>query len=183
MRRERPLILAVDDEAATRALLHKLLNREGYDVVEAVDGESALRAVVDEAPDLVCLDVMMPEPGGIEVCQQLRRHPEYAGLPILLLTALDRPEDKVGVVGAGDVAKDQVPADLRRIAPLNVTPHLHGRDQLGRHVAIGRMRIPHDGQDISVARHSTWADNGQRKQRENHRHSQAPRKWLPLAAI
>ena len=60
MRRERPLILAVDDEAGTRVLLRKLLERQGYDVVEAVDGESALRVVDEQIPDLVCLDVMMP---------------------------------------------------------------------------------------------------------------------------
>ena len=141
MRRERPLILAVDDEAATRALLHKLLNREGYDVVEAVDGESALRAVVDEAPDLVCLDVMMPEPGGIEVCQQLRRHPEYAGLPILLLTALDRPEDKARGLEAGANDFLSKPFDVSelsaRLRSLLRTKALQDRlaDLLGRYVS------------------------------------------------
>jgi class 3 adenylate cyclase len=99
--RERALILAVDDEPATRALLQKLLKRQGYDVVEAADGRSAMHAVAEHQPDLVCLDVMMPVTGGIEVCQQLRAQPEYAGLPILLLTALDRPEDKARGLEAG----------------------------------------------------------------------------------
>ena len=101
MSRERPLILAVDDEPANLALLRKLLTRQGYDVVEAVDGLSALSAVAEHQPDLVCLDVMMPGLDGIEVCQRLRRQPEYAGLPILLLTALDRTEDKARGLEAG----------------------------------------------------------------------------------
>ena len=70
-------------------------------MVEAVDGESALHAVAEHQPDLVCLDVMMPRLDGIEVCQRLRRQPKHAGLPILLLTALDRPEDKARGLEAG----------------------------------------------------------------------------------
>jgi adenylate cyclase len=99
--RDKPLILAVDDEPANLALLRKLLRHQGYDVTEATDGRSAIRAVVEAAPDLVCLDVMMPDLDGIEVCQQLRRMPEHAGLPILLLTALNRPEDKARGLEAG----------------------------------------------------------------------------------
>lgn len=99
--RERPLVLAVDDEPANLALLGKLLAYHGYDVVEAADGRSALVAVAEHRPDLICLDVMMPEMDGIEVCQRLRRQPDHAGLPILLLTALNRPDDKARGLEAG----------------------------------------------------------------------------------
>jgi class 3 adenylate cyclase len=91
--RDRPLILAVDDEPANLALLRKLLTHLGYDVVEAPDGASALRATAELMPDLVCLDVIMPNIDGIEVCQRIRRTPGNDGLPILLITALNRPED------------------------------------------------------------------------------------------
>jgi adenylate cyclase len=101
MRRERPLILAVDDEPANLALIGKLLKHHGYDVVEAYDGPSALDAIADYEPDLVCLDVMMPRLDGIEVCKRLRLQPERASLPILLLTASNRPEDKVRGLEAG----------------------------------------------------------------------------------
>ena len=101
MTRSRPLVLAVDDEQANLTLLSKLLRYQGYDVVEASDGRAALAAVQEHRPDLVCLDVMMPEVDGIEVCQRLRRQPEHAGLPILLLTALNRPEDKARGLEAG----------------------------------------------------------------------------------
>ncbi len=97
----RPLILSVDDEPANRALLRKLLEHQGYDVIEAADGESAFEMVSERHPDLVCLDVMMPGIDGVEVSQRLRRQPEHAGLPILLLTALNRPEDKARGLEAG----------------------------------------------------------------------------------
>lgn len=101
MRRERPLILAVDDEPANLALLRKLLRHQGFDVVEAADGTSALEAVGAHRPDLVCLDVLMPGLDGIEVCQRLRHRPEHAHLPILLLTALNQPEDTARGLEAG----------------------------------------------------------------------------------
>jgi class 3 adenylate cyclase len=101
MTRQRALVLIVDDEPANLALLTKLLRHQGYDVVEAADGPSALAAVAEHAPDLVCLDVLMPGLDGIEVCQRIRAQPAHAGLPILLVTALNRPEDKVRGLEAG----------------------------------------------------------------------------------
>ncbi len=141
MRRERPLILAVDDEPANRALLRKLLNHQGYDVVEAFDGPSALGAVAEHDPDLVCLDVMMPRVDGIEVCQRLRQRPEHARLPILLLTALNRPEDKVRGIEAGAndfLSKPFDESELSaRLRSLLRSKALHDRlaDLLGRYVS------------------------------------------------
>lgn len=141
MKRERPLILTVDDEPANLALLQKLLTRQGYDVVEAVDGPSALTAIAENSPDLVCLDVMMPGIDGIEVCQRLRRHPEQAGLPILLLTALDRPEDKARGLEAGANDFLSKPFDhielSARVRSLLRTKALQDRlgDLLGRYVS------------------------------------------------
>jgi adenylate cyclase len=141
VRRERPLILAVDDEPANLALLGKLLKHHGYDVVEAYDGPSALDAVAAHDPDLVCLDVMMPRLDGIEVCQRLRSHPEHAGLPILLLTALNRTEDKVRGLEAGAndfLAKPFDESELSaRVSSLLRTKALQDRlaDLLGRYVS------------------------------------------------
>ncbi|HEX5532986.1 MAG TPA: response regulator [Actinomycetales bacterium] len=101
MKRERPLILVVDDVAANRALLGKLLRHKGYDVVEAADGESALLTVAEEQPDLVCLDVLMPGMDGITVCRRLRADPHHATLPILMVTALNRSEDTARGLEAG----------------------------------------------------------------------------------
>jgi adenylate cyclase len=141
MRRDRPLILAVDDEPANLALLQKLLRHQGYDVIEAFDGPSALEAVAAHRPDLVCLDVMMPGMDGVEVCQRLRRQPEHVGLPILLLTALNRPEDKTRGLEAGAndfLSKPFDESELSaRLRSLLRTKALQDRlaDLLGRYVS------------------------------------------------
>ena len=141
MSRQRPLILAVDDEPANLALLRKLLTHQGYDVVEALDGHSAIAAVADHSPDLVCLDVMMPDLDGIEVCQRLRHQPAYAGLPILLLTALNRTEDKTRGLEAGAndfLSKPFDESELSaRVRSLLRTKSLQDRlaDLLGRYVS------------------------------------------------
>lgn len=141
MRRDRPLILAVDDEPANLALLQKLLRHQGYDVVEAFDGPSAMAAVAAHRPDLVCLDVMMPGMDGVEVCQRLRRQPEHVGLPILLLTALNRPEDKTRGLEAGAndfLSKPFDESELSaRLRSLLRTKALQDRlaDLLGRYVS------------------------------------------------
>ncbi len=141
MTRARPLILAVDDEPANLALLRKLLPHQGYDVVEAVDGQSALDSVAEHRPDLVCLDVMMPRLDGIEVCRRLRARPEHAGLPILLLTALNRPEDKARGLEAGAndfLSKPFDESELSaRVRSLLRTKALQDRlaDLLGRYVS------------------------------------------------
>jgi adenylate cyclase len=141
MRRDRPLILAVDDEPANLALLQKLLRHQGYDVIDAFDGPSALEAVAAHRPDLVCLDVMMPGMDGVEVCQRLRRQPEHVGLPILLLTALNRPEDKTRGLEAGAndfLSKPFDESELSaRLRSLLRTKALQDRlaDLLGRYVS------------------------------------------------
>jgi adenylate cyclase len=139
--RDRPLILVVDDEPANRALLAKLLTHHGYEVVEAEDGSAAIAAVESRAPDLVCLDVMMPRMDGIEVCQRLRSNPKNAGLPILLITALDRPEDRARGLEAGAndfLSKPFDEVELRaRLRSLLRTKALQDRlaDLLGQYVS------------------------------------------------
>ncbi len=137
----RARILVVDDEPANRALLRKLLVHHGYDLLEAEDGAAALASVEVEDPDLVLLDVMMPRVDGIEVCQRLRSQPRHAGLPILLLTALDRPEDRARGLEAGANDFLSKPFDelelAARIRSLLRTKALQDRlaDVLGRYVS------------------------------------------------
>ena len=141
MTRDRPLVLVVDDEPANRALLEKLLKHHGYEVTQADDGVAALEAVEARAPDLVCLDVMMPRLDGLGVCRALREEPRHAGLPILLLTALNRPEDRVRGLEAGAndfLSKPFDEAEMAaRVASLLRTKALQDRlaDVLGRYVS------------------------------------------------
>lgn len=86
-------VLVVEDNAHTRAGLSEILEREGYRVVVARDGKEALEAFEREAPDFVCLDVMMPGVDGYEVCRRIRAR--NAAVPIIFISAKSEEVDKV----------------------------------------------------------------------------------------
>jgi DNA-binding response OmpR family regulator len=99
-------ILVVDDIAANVRLLEAVLTGHGYDVVTASDGVAALSAVDSERPDLILLDVMMPELDGYGVCRALRERDETAVLPVIMVTS-SAPEEKTRAIAAG--ADDFIP--------------------------------------------------------------------------
>ena len=110
-----PLVLVVEDEAALVTLLRYNLEREGFRVAEARDGEEAMLQIAEQMPDLVILDWMLPLMSGIEVCRQLRRLPETRRLPIVMLTARGEEGDKLRGLDAGAddyVTKPFSPSEL-----------------------------------------------------------------------
>ncbi len=86
-------ILVADDDADIRELVAFKLAQDGHEVHAVADGEAALRAVPEVAPDLVLLDVMMPRRTGIEVCEALRAQSATASIPVILLTAKAQEAD------------------------------------------------------------------------------------------
>lgn len=107
-----PLVLAVDDEAGILKLIKLELAAQGFRVVTASNGESALRVAEEQRPDVVLLDIVMPEMTGLEVMRKLR---ERSNLPIILVTAKDSDTDKVrGLeLGADDyIVKPFFPEEL-----------------------------------------------------------------------
>jgi adenylate cyclase len=104
-------ILVVDDVPENVRLLEVVLEAHGYDVVSAGDGNAALALAVSEKPDLVLLDVMMPQPDGLAVCRRLREQEETAMLPVIMLTASEE-SDKTRAIEAG--ADDFIPKPFNR---------------------------------------------------------------------
>lgn len=96
---DRPDILVVDDSRIVLAMVTDILEEEGYRVRQAENGRVALARIAEARPDLVVLDVMMPEMDGYEVCETLRRDAEY--LPVLMITAKGELEDLVRGLEAG----------------------------------------------------------------------------------
>jgi putative two-component system response regulator len=94
-------ILIADDHESSRVGLEGLLSLEGYNVVTASDGESALAEFKRKQPDLLLLDVNMPKLSGMEVCRRLKNNPETFLVPIVLITALTAIEDRVAGIEAG----------------------------------------------------------------------------------
>lgn len=97
-------ILIVDDEQHIVELLSYNLEKEGFSTVKAYDGEAAFGMVRSEKPSLMILDIMMPKMNGFDVCKAIRRNPETANLPIIMLTAKANEVDKIiGLeIGADD---------------------------------------------------------------------------------
>nr|WGD62100.1 two-component system response regulator PhoP [Bacillus subtilis] len=142
-------ILVVDDEESIVTLLQYNLERSGYDVITASDGEEALKKAETEKPDLIVLDVMLPKLDGIEVCKRLRQ--QKLMFPILMLTAKDEEFDKVlGLeLGADDYmtkpfspreVNARVKAILRRseiVAPSSEMKN----DEMEGQIVIGDLKI------------------------------------------
>ena len=108
-------VLVVDDEKDITALVAYHLEREGFRVLQAHDGLQALELVKRERPNVLILDLMLPHMGGLDVCRRLRREPETARLPILMLTAKAEETDKVlGLELGGDdyLTKPFAPREL-----------------------------------------------------------------------
>lgn len=108
-------VLVVDDEPDAVELIAFNLKGAGLDVITAVDGTEALKKAVQHSPDLVVLDVMLPQVDGLEVCKVLRRDPKTSAIPILMLTAKAAEIDRVlGLeLGADDyVTKPFSPREL-----------------------------------------------------------------------
>ena len=94
-------ILVVDDTPQNVKLLADLLNAKGYRVITANSGKQGLEIIERERPDLVLLDVVMPEMSGYEVCRKIRAMPETAVLPVVMVTALDPGQERVKGIEAG----------------------------------------------------------------------------------
>jgi len=91
-------ILIVDDEKAIRRYLHATLTAQGYETFEAADGEEALRSAAVNRPDLVILDLGLPDIDGIEVARRIR---EWSQLPIIILSVREQERDKIAALDAG----------------------------------------------------------------------------------
>jgi two-component system phosphate regulon response regulator PhoB len=152
---ERPNILVVEDEAPLVTLLRYNLEREGFSVTEAHDGEEALLHLREGAPDAVLLDWMLPRVSGLEVCRQIRRVPAWRDLPVLILTARGEEGDRVRGLdsGADDyIVKPFSPSELiarlraviRRARPATAAERLEFSDlvmDLGAH-RVARAGLP-----------------------------------------
>jgi two-component system phosphate regulon response regulator PhoB len=97
----KPRVLVVEDEVAMVAMLRYNLEKQGYVVDEANDGEAALLKIAEQPPDLILLDWMLPRLSGLETCRRLRRGTETRAIPIIMLTARGEEDDRVRGLDAG----------------------------------------------------------------------------------
>jgi two-component system phosphate regulon response regulator PhoB len=154
----KPLVLLAEDEAAMVTLLAYNLEREGYRVVSAVNGEEALMLAEEHRPDLILLDWMLPRLSGIEVCRRLRRLPQTRETPVVMLTARGEEGDRVRGLDSG--ADDYVTkpfgvgellARLRAVLR-RTRPGLAGQSLTWADLSMDleRHRVSRNGRDIHL---------------------------------
>ncbi|MPY80540.1 MAG: response regulator [Actinophytocola sp.] len=135
-------VLVVDDDETVRDVVRRYLERAGFDVDLAGDGDDALRQFAGRSPDLVVLDVMMPGKSGLDVCRELRRISE---VPILMLTALGEEENRIAglQLGADDyVSKPFSPRELAlRVASVLRRARRMAPEPAQRELADGDLRL------------------------------------------
>ncbi len=100
-RRMKPTVMIVEDEEALSTLLQYNLDKEGYKVVAAADGEEAALLIREVTPDLILLDWMLPGLSGIELCRRLRGRPETRNVPIIMITARGEETDRIRGLDTG----------------------------------------------------------------------------------
>lgn len=162
---EEKTVLVVEDEKNIVDILRFNLERKGYRVIEAYDGEEGLRMARTEKPDLILLDIMLPKMIGFDVCGALRKDGD--NVPILLLTAREEEDDKVrGLeIGADDyITKPfsmrellaRVKANIRRTAMLQA-----GAEETAAVITAGGLSI--NPENYQVAKHGAPVDLTQRE--------------------
>ena len=126
-------VLVADDEPANIQVVSRLVKRLGCDVLIAADGQAALNAVHSEKPDVVLLDVDMPQLNGFDVCRSIKNHPSTRLLPVVLVTALSAPQDRIRGLDAGaddflskPFVADELEARVRSM--LQLKHHIDGLD-------------------------------------------------------
>jgi len=145
-------VLVVDDEADLRAMLRDMLDPH-FEVLEASTGREAVQRAMQDAPDLILLDINIPEMSGIEVCRTLRGHPATANVPIIMVTAYGSTESKVHGLdtGADDyVVKPFHGAELlaRIRARLRET---EARDPMSLVLGVGNLRVNRELREATIS--------------------------------
>jgi Response regulators consisting of a CheY-like receiver domain and a winged-helix DNA-binding domain len=112
-------ILIVDDDLETLRLVGLMLQRQGYEISAANSGSQALGLARSESPDLIVLDIMMPEMDGLQFSQRVRKDPAIAAIPILMFTAKSQVDDKVAGYEAGQMTTSPNPCILQSWLPIS----------------------------------------------------------------
>lgn len=118
MNREKELLLVVEDFEDSRFMMLKLLEMAGYSVIEASDGEEAVRAAVQKRPALILMDLSLPKLDGLAATRKIRRHKGVGKVPIVAVSAHDAPESRIEALEAGCDAYVTKPIDFDHLNAL-----------------------------------------------------------------
>ncbi|WP_242716751.1 response regulator [Microcoleus vaginatus] len=126
---KRPVVLAVDDNQDNLELLTQILDLLGCECVGAVDGYAAISAAVDRHPDLIVLDICLPDIDGMEVVKRVQENPDIRHIPIVAVTALAKAEDRARILQAGCVEYLSKPFNIKDLETV-IRQHLNSSQKL-----------------------------------------------------
>lgn len=143
-------VLIVDDESSIREMLAVALEMAGFETIQAENASSALENVASRLPDLMLIDWMMPQVSGLELCRRLRRNPDTANIPLILLTARGEEEAKItGLEVADDyITKPFSPQEL--VARLKAILRRTTPKGIEEPVEFGTLRLDPVGQRVTA---------------------------------
>ena len=157
----KPIILIVEDEPSGQQVVESILMDQGYQVEFASNGKEALQKAMEQRPDLILLDIMLPEMDGIQVLQMMRSNRELAKTPIVMLTALNDREIRIACLDAGaddffnkPFDRAELRARVRSITKLNQYRLLYERNLMFSWIseqASDGFLLMHKGDKISYA--------------------------------
>jgi two-component system phosphate regulon response regulator PhoB len=155
---QKPRVLVVEDDPALAVMLRYNLEKLGYQVDEAADGQEALLRITEAAPDIVLLDWMLPSLSGLEVCRQIRRRPQTRDMPVIMLTARVEEQDSIRGLNTGaddyitkpfsvEALSARMRALLRRAQPAPAERALQFHDIM---LDPGEHRVHRNGRPVHV---------------------------------
>src|SRR5258706_5538407 len=138
----KPTILIADDDPAGRKVIESVLTTQGYELEFAVNGREVLKKATELKPDLILLDIMMPEMDGMEVCERIRKDRDLAEVPVVIVTALDDRNTRIASLDAGaddfvtkPIDRAELRARVRSITRLNRYRLLHEKNLITSWIA------------------------------------------------
>ncbi len=138
------VVLVVDDSPTIRKIVEIALKRQGVEVISVPSGVIALAAIANTPPQLILLDIMLPKVNGYQICQIIRRNPEYKHIPVVMLSGKDGVFDKVRgrLVGATEyITKPFEPRDLLRVVRKYVALDAEVRTAHNGAAPLGARRV------------------------------------------
>ncbi len=126
-----PTVLLVDDDLLGRKMMGQVLNRQGYHVLSAPDGQTALEKMAVETPDLILTDIKMPGMDGFEVAGRVKSNPETSDIPVILFTGLDTADNHIRALDMGVDDYISKCASHAEIVAIERAPHTACRPYYG----------------------------------------------------
>ncbi len=125
---EKPLILSIDDDPVVLNVIQRMLTKKGYRISTTTSGKKAFRYLIKKKPDLILVDIKMPEMSGFEVCSRLQENNALAFIPVIFVTALNSEQDKAQAFSYGAVDFISKPFDEDELI-MKIQTHLETKDR------------------------------------------------------